>query len=343
MSARSMFRGSLIAGAVLLGGVTVGAGVGPVTTGAEAATDPSPLAGEDAWVAYQTLRHGHEGVWLVHPDGTDDHEVDFGLPDPVWVHLPDWSPDGRRLVVASRGGESEPLYEHDLASGVTRQVFDCEWPCLGDDEPAYSPDGETLAFVRYLGPFTEDWMPSDCSLWLGDVDTGEVRQITSNTVNCDREYGPRWSPDADQLTYHRDLVRPDGSITSAVFVIDADGTDERRLTAPDLVGGNPDWSPDGEWIVFSTYPPIVVGWHRDADLWRIRPDGTDLQRLTRFRGVLGATQPTYTPDGEWIVFTADRPGRRMLWAIPADGGKRIVIADRERIHTHGRWQPEVDR
>ena len=298
------------------------------------AVAPDPFTGRQDWVAYQTYRDGHEGVYLVHPDGTDDHEVDFGL-DGGYALLPDWSPDGTRLVVTTRNRFPETLLEHDLATGESRELFDCEWPCAGDDEPAYSPDGSKVAFIRYFGPFSDEG-PADCSLWIGDVETGETRRVTDNE-GCDREYFPRWSPDGTHLTYHRERPADDGWWTSAVFTIRTDGTDERRLTAFDLVGGTPDWSPDGRWIVFSTHP-LGTSPDRDSELYRIRPDGTGLQRLTRIHSVR-AVQPRYTPDGRWIVFTADRPRSRSLWALPAAGGTPVVLAHRERIYTHGTWQP----
>lgn len=295
-----------------------------------------PFADNRAWVAYQTFRDGHEGIWLVHPDGTGDHELDTGLP--VVGLLPDWSPDGTRLAFTTRGGESEPLYQYDLSAGTATQLFDCAWPCVGDDEPAYSPDGRRIAFVRASGPFS-DAGPADCSLFVGVIATGEVQRLTDND-GCDREYFPRWSPDGARLTYHRELYGDDGSVTTAVYSIAADGTDERRLTDPALVAGAPDWSPDGRWIVFSTYPLTVFQGDGTSELYRMRPDGSGLEQLTDFAQV-DATQPRYTPDGEWIVFTADNRTGRKLWAVPAEGGKRVVIADRERIYTHGTWQPGV--
>jgi Tol biopolymer transport system component len=122
----------------------------------------SPFASETAWIAYQTERGGRTGVWLIHPDGTDDHQIASDVFE--YQGLPDWSPDGTRLAFTTRGGETEPLYEYDLATQTSRELFACEDPCVGYDEPAYSPDGTKVAFIRYLGPFVNDG-PSPTAPW----------------------------------------------------------------------------------------------------------------------------------------------------------------------------------
>ena len=326
---------------------TILAGVAVLSTAAGALAAPAatadqrrvhPFRGETDWVAYQTLRDGQEGIRLVHPDGTGDHPLDTGLAGVAL--LPDWSPDGERLAFTTRGAFPETLYEHDLATGSTTRLFDCELPCFGDDEPAYSPDGRTMAFVRYNGPFLEEeGYPADCALWTGDLATGALTRVTTDGGGCDRPYFPRWSPDGEWLTYHRERPAAGGGWEAAVFTIRRDGTDERRLTDWDVSAGSPDWSPDGQWIVFST----GYGGGGLADLARIRPDGTDQQTVATY-GSTSATQPRYSPDGDWIVFTALKPfqgwpRQRSLWAIPSDGGDRVVIAHTERIYTHGTWQP----
>jgi Tol biopolymer transport system component len=295
----------------------------------------SPFAGNPAWIAYQTNRGG-EGIWLIHPDGTGDHRIAAGVFGGQL--LPDWSPDGTRIAFTTRGGATEPIYEYDLRTGVSRELFACEDPCVGDDEPAYSRDGTKVALIRYLGPFVSD-IPSDCALAIGDVATGQVVQVTSNTEpQCDREYFPRWSPDGSQLTYWR--YPPRGT---AVFVVNADGTDERRLTDPAISAGDPDWSPDGIWIVFSTNPLHESGCCKVSNLFRMHPDGSGMEQLTHYETVgVRATQPRYTPDGQYIVFTAVRPSSRSLWAIPAEGGEPILLAH-GGIFTHGTWQPQTPR
>jgi hypothetical protein len=58
-------------------------------------------------IAWQTDRAG-EGTWLIHPDGTDDHQMSADFPGNLI--LPDWSPDGQRLVMTSRvTGGAKPV------------------------------------------------------------------------------------------------------------------------------------------------------------------------------------------------------------------------------------------
>jgi Tol biopolymer transport system component len=313
----------------------------PATVSAAGGDDRTGSA--QPWIAYQTSYHaatgfGPEGVWLIHPDGTGDHQVGVGANDEQL--LPDWSPDGRKLVFTTRGGEHEPVFEYSLASGRSRQLFRCEGSCLGDDEPAYSPDGRTVAFVRAFGPFTEAG-PADCSLWLGDVATGTVRRLTDNS-SCDREIMPRWSPDGSRLTYYREQFDPTTfEVTAtAVFVLRIATGQETRITAWADAFGEPDWSPDGRSIVMASHPLHSFNFGSyDSDLFLVRPNGGGLRPLTSYDGDLRATQPRYTPDGRSIVFTAVTPTARELWIIPAAGGTTQHVTQ-GGIATHGTMQPD---
>ncbi len=311
----------------------------------EVTSSANPFAGDTRWIAYMTNRVGNDTTWLIHPDGSDDHQIaaDFNGE----LILPNWSPDGQRIVMVSRDtGGTEPLYEYDLATDSYNQLFACEDPCLGEDEPVYSPDGTKVAFIRYIGPLSYnedvgDDIPMDCGLWIGDLSTLEVKQITSNKTGCDREYEPHWSPDGTQITYWRDPYAKGKPTGTAVYIINADGTNEQRLTDPAMNAGDSDWSPDGKWIVFSTYPllefnfvPVV------SNLYLMHPDGSGVEQLTHYETPsTRATQPRYTPDGKWINFTGVTPNDRGLWVMPADGGDPIVLTQ-GGIHAHGTWQPQ---
>ncbi|MCA9879441.1 MAG: PD40 domain-containing protein [Thermomicrobiales bacterium] len=303
-----------------------------------------PFAGSPAWIAYQTAgADGFDHLGLVHPDGTGDHAIMVGLAGGQL--LPDWSPDGSHLVYTSRGGETEPLFVYDIATEEVQQLFPCAAPCVGDDEPVYSPDGTRVAFIRALGPFVPSEaaggeVPADCGLWVGDLASGEVTQVTSNTdPPCDREYNLRWSPDGTRFTYWRDPYVAGKPAGTSVYVIDADGEHERQLTDPTIAAGSPDWSPDGEWIVYSTYPLSEFQCCQVSNLYRLHPDGSGVEQLTFFADHLErATQPRYAPDGQWILFTHVTPQARSLWAIPAAGGDPVTITP-GGIYTHPAWQP----
>ena len=121
-----------------------------------------------------------------------------------------------------------------------------------------------------------------------------------------------------------------------MFVINADGKGARQLTPSKMEAGEPDWSRDGTLIVFATHSL------QQSNLYRMHPDGSGMEQLTRYQGDgLRATQPRYTPDGKWIVFTAVTPSNRSLWAMPAAGGKPVVIAmgGDGSFYTLGTWQP----
>jgi Tol biopolymer transport system component len=61
-----------------------------------------------------------------------------------------------------------------------------------------------------------------------------------------------------------------------------------------------DWSPDGRWIVFASDR------EGDFEIWRIQPDGTNLQKIVSGGG--RNNHPHFAPDGRWIVFTSRRAG-----------------------------------
>jgi Tol biopolymer transport system component len=132
-------------------------------------------------------------------------------------------------------------------------------------------------------------------LCLGD---DEERISRSVGRSCDREYDPRWSPDGSMFVYWRDPYDDEGPMGTAVYTLDVSGGHERQLTRPSMNAGSASWSPDGRWIVFSTYPLGEYDCCEVSNLYRMHPDGSRMEQLTHYRSDdFRATQPRYTPDG----------------------------------------------
>ena len=297
---------------------------------------PHPLAYEDRdWIAYQTDRGGSEGVWLIHLDGTEDHEVATDVPGAH--HHPDWFPDGTQLLFTSYT-ETDTLYMLDLETKEARPLWECSAPCVGDDEAAWSPDGSLIVFVRAMEPVV-DGVPS-CALMLGDPAIGTVDQVGPTRSCNDRETFPRWSGDGRGIVYYRAAFEGDTAIASAVYTFDLDTSAETKLTDDALFGGDADWTEGADgWIVFSTYPLRDFQCCQVSNLFRVRPDGTQLEQLTFFEtDEERATQPRVTPDGVDVLYTAVAADGRVPAIINLFGGESIRVVE-SGIYTHPVRQP----
>lgn len=113
------------------------------------------------------------------------------------------------------------------------------------------------------------------------------------------------------------LVRADGPYTIAyatfaplntgIFIADADGSRERVLVGDSMFDANPSFSPDGQWVLFSSRR------HGSIDIYRVKVDGTSLERLTN--DVAYDDQPVMAPDGRHVAFVSSRGGQADVWLL----------------------------
>ncbi len=171
-------------------------------------------------------------------------------------------------------------------------------------------------------------------LWVL-LGTWSVVAVASQDATIPGVEFPDPSPDGASVVYSSNV---DGNTN--LWIMDRDGRNARRLTTwTDGFSYEPDWSPLGDRIVFSS------GHDADGyDLWSVHPDGTGFQRLTQTAS--NEHQPRWSPDGTQIAFVSDRNGKRQVFVMNADGtdAQPLIQADLGALQqNYPAWSPDGTR
>jgi Tol biopolymer transport system component len=220
-------------------------------------------------------------VYVAAADGTGArHIAPCRLPACVSRWQPAWSPDDKRLAVATVGGyrQDQPPKRSgiaivDVATETVRPVLDHAFEAGVDQFPRWSPDGRRLVFWRTR----ERPDGVQTAVFVVKVDgTGLRRLIPWAMLAGD----PDWSPDGSRIVFH---TRPLGEFDSGqleLYTIRPDGTGLRRLTNYGPNGPRatqPRWTPDGKAILYTRTNQDGYPRH----IYAINADGTgDVPVLT---------------------------------------------------------------
>jgi len=185
-----------------------------------------------------------------------------------------------------------------------------------NDDPAWSPNGQFIAFTSYQGVGLQN-------IYLMAADGSNViLQLTTEGNNFD----PAWSPDGQQIAFKS---YRDGK--GDIYVMAANGSNVIRLTTN---GNNdaPTWSPDGQKIAFQS--------KRDGE-WNIyvmKSDGSEVSRLTIEEG----KNPAWSPDGQRVAFVSARTGAASIYVMNIDSITAKLLAT-QGYNNNPTWSPDGKR
>jgi Tol biopolymer transport system component len=168
---------------------------------------------------------------------------------------PVWSPDGSLIAFDTLGG----IYVMEPDGSNLRRVtrYEGDLSCY-DLQPSWSPDGSKIVFAVLCDGGNE-------GIWTVNVDGTEREQLTAPGGGLTDLSQPAWSPNGTAIAFQG--ARPtgsDGAYEEDIYLVDADGSNVRRLTDGSIPVGEPAWSPDGSKIAYTrwgTFRVIVM----DAD------------------------------------------------------------------------------
>ena len=168
-------------------------------------------------------------------------------------------------------------------------------------------------------------------IYVMDNDGGNQRNLTNNPAD-DRD--PSWSPNGKRIAFvsNRDgHFIGDFGITYEIYVMDADGGNQRNLTNHPDNDSHPVWSPNGKRIAFG----------RRGDIYVMDTDGGNQQRLTKDRT---NGEPSWSPDSKQIVFVSNRAGNIDIFVMGTGGGnQRNLTANNARFDGSPSWSPDGKR
>ena len=272
------------------------------------ATSDSTVQGFEQRIVFASNRDGNWDIYSMDMNGdnllqlTNHRTTD---------EYPAFSPDGRRIAFNSNRGLSPELYVMDSdGNNVIRLTHDS----FPKSRPSWSPDGKRIAFSSFRLDV------GNSEIYMMDADGANEINLTNHKWY---DVMPSWSPDGSKMAFES-LRTGDFNDPRHIFVMNADGTGRRNLTAdtPLRFNSNPSWSRDGRKIAFNSFRDFVPADPRN-DIFVITADGKELEQLTDGPG--SSRSPVYSPDGRKIAFVSTRDGDNNIYLMDTSGRNVVKL------------------
>lgn len=210
-----------------------------------------------------TQLFGGSGIYRMNADGSDPRFVTS------YGSELSWSPDGSTLAFNAGGDIYLVNADGTNRRNITPTSIDY------DGHPDWSPDGTRIAFDSHRSGGTS-------KIFVMQADGSGVTRLT----NGSSEFDPDWSPDGTRIAFQGSTQPVLGVPARDIFVMDADGTEQRNITnaTSNVSNQQPDWSPDGGRIAFSSTRAYPSWESQNHDIYVMPVAGGPAVRVTDHPG-----------------------------------------------------------
>lgn len=263
------------------------------------------------------------------PNGQKTEAIDWSkaanaqlTEQPGIEYFPSLAPDGKNFVFAANQKGNFDIYLQRVGGKLPQNLSADS--TADDTQPAFSPDGELIAFRSEREPN---------GIYVMGATSENLRRV------ADFGFHPSWSPDGTEIvvsTFGSDQPNVRVGRDNSIWIINVETGAKRELVKTE--GSFPSWSPSGRRIAYWFYPPGIGR----RDIAVIAADGGGEPVVVTKDFAVSNWNPVWSPDGKYLYFVSDKNGNQNFWRVRIVEATGAVLSEPEPVVTPSKFSRHLN-